>query len=227
MGVGIGGDYPLSAVISSEFASTRIRGRMMTAVFASQGWGNFSECSPFLIQFPFIFFKNRTIAAALVALIITAAYKSSIQGDSVGNGYAHIDQVWRLLIGLGCVPAVVALYFRLTIPETPRYGTSVFPFSFVVNDSINGFTLFIVMDIERDIDQAEGDINRAIMKKTTAEVDEDTITRAETPKASWADFTHHFSQWKNLKVLIGTSYSWFALDVSSSSLFHFFVEIAS
>lgn len=41
MGVGIGGDYPLSAVISSEFASTRIRGRMMTVVFAAQGWGNF------------------------------------------------------------------------------------------------------------------------------------------------------------------------------------------
>ena len=39
MGVGIGGDYPLSAVISSEFASTKIRGRMMTAVFANQGWG--------------------------------------------------------------------------------------------------------------------------------------------------------------------------------------------
>lgn len=44
MGVGIGGDYPLSAVISSEFASTRIRGRIMTAVFASQGWGNFCQC---------------------------------------------------------------------------------------------------------------------------------------------------------------------------------------
>lgn len=39
MGVGIGGDYPLSAVISSEFAATRSRGRLMTAVFASQGWG--------------------------------------------------------------------------------------------------------------------------------------------------------------------------------------------
>lgn len=44
MGVGIGGDYPLSAVISSEFASTRIRGRMMNAVFASQGWGQL--CTP-------------------------------------------------------------------------------------------------------------------------------------------------------------------------------------
>lgn len=41
MGIGIGGDYPLSAVISSEFASTHIRGRLMTAVFANQGWGNF------------------------------------------------------------------------------------------------------------------------------------------------------------------------------------------
>ena len=44
MGVGIGGDYPLSAVISSEFAATRTRGRMMTAVFSFQGWGNFSMC---------------------------------------------------------------------------------------------------------------------------------------------------------------------------------------
>lgn len=37
MGLGIGGDYPLSACITSEFAAVRIRGRMMTAVFASQG----------------------------------------------------------------------------------------------------------------------------------------------------------------------------------------------
>jgi PHS family inorganic phosphate transporter-like MFS transporter len=42
LGIGIGGDYPLSAVISSEFAATRSRGRLMTAVFAFQGWGNFS-----------------------------------------------------------------------------------------------------------------------------------------------------------------------------------------
>jgi PHS family inorganic phosphate transporter-like MFS transporter len=39
MGIGIGGDYPLSAVITSEFAATRIRGRMMVATFWSQGWG--------------------------------------------------------------------------------------------------------------------------------------------------------------------------------------------
>jgi MFS transporter, PHS family, inorganic phosphate transporter len=44
MGIGIGGDYPLSAVITSEFASTRSRGRLMTWVFASQGWGILGKC---------------------------------------------------------------------------------------------------------------------------------------------------------------------------------------
>ena len=42
MGVGIGGDYPLSAIIASEFAATKIRGRLMTVVFACQGWGQLS-----------------------------------------------------------------------------------------------------------------------------------------------------------------------------------------
>lgn len=48
MGIGIGGDYPLSAVISSEFSSTKIRGRLMTAVFSAQGWGNFSKLNSYL-----------------------------------------------------------------------------------------------------------------------------------------------------------------------------------
>ena len=37
LGIGIGGDYPMSAVITSEFASTKHRGRMMAAVFSMQG----------------------------------------------------------------------------------------------------------------------------------------------------------------------------------------------
>ncbi|KAJ8521095.1 hypothetical protein ONZ45_g2139 [Pleurotus djamor] len=170
MGVGIGGDYPLSAVISSEFASTHIRGRMMTAVFASQGWGNF--------------------AAALVALIIVSGYKSSIIGDDPAR-YASIDPQWRLLIGLGCVPGVIALYFRLTIPETPRF----------------------TMDIERNVQRAAMDVERVLSSGGFVKDEEAPVQRVEAPKASWADFSAYFSQWKNLKILIGTSYSWFALDV--------------
>ncbi|KAJ8072571.1 hypothetical protein AAF712_009393 [Marasmius tenuissimus] len=174
MGIGIGGDYPLSAVISSEFASTKIRGRMMNAVFASQGWGNF--------------------AAALVALIIVSAYKNSILTDDTSgpNKWDSIDHCWRLLIGLGCIPGVVALYFRLTIPETPRF----------------------TMDIERNIQQASKDIE-GILTTGKSSVDPDAVVqRAEAPRASWKDFSAHFSKWSNFKVLFGCAYSWFALDIA-------------
>lgn len=46
MGVGVGGDYPLSAIMASEFASKKIRGRMMVSIFACQGWGNIGTFSP-------------------------------------------------------------------------------------------------------------------------------------------------------------------------------------
>ena len=39
LGVGIGGDYPLSATIMSEYSNVRSRGRMVATVFAMQGFG--------------------------------------------------------------------------------------------------------------------------------------------------------------------------------------------
>jgi PHS family inorganic phosphate transporter-like MFS transporter len=171
MGVGIGGDYPLSAVISSEFASTRTRGRLMTAVFACQGWGN--------------------LAAAIVALVVVVAYKHGISHDSY-TALNHVDYCWRLLIGLGCVPGVIALYFRLTIPETPRF----------------------TMDIERNLQQASQDIDN-VLTEGSFYVDPDAvIQRVDVPKASRRDFINYFSKWENFKILLGTSYSWFALDIA-------------
>jgi PHS family inorganic phosphate transporter-like MFS transporter len=35
--------------------------------------------------------------------------------------FRSIDRLWRLVIGIGIVPAVMALGFRFTIPESPRY----------------------------------------------------------------------------------------------------------
>ncbi|KXN85147.1 Inorganic phosphate transporter PHO84 [Leucoagaricus sp. SymC.cos] len=175
MGVGIGGDYPLSAVISSEFASVKTRGRMMTAVFASQGWGNFS-----------------IKAAALVAFIITVAYKHSILEAPTTDHVANIDPMWRLLIGLGCVPGVIALYFRLTIPETPRF----------------------TMDIERNIQQASSDIKAVIAGNRGVRDVDVAIVRADAPRATWGDFARYFSQWENFKILFGAAYSWFALDIA-------------
>ena len=64
----------------------------------------------------------------------------------------HVDFMWRLLIGLGCIPACVALYFRLTIPETPRF----------------------TMDIERNVQQAAADVENFLTSGTFV-VDPDAV----------------------------------------------------
>jgi len=171
MGIGIGGDYPLSAVISSEFASTRTRGRLMTAVFAAQGWGQF--------------------AAAIVSTVVVAAFKHQISADP-STDPRHVDFCWRLIIGLGCVPGAIALYFRLTIPETPRF----------------------TMDIERNVKQASQDVDTFLTTGTFVVDPDAVVQRAAAPKASRRDFIAYFSKWENGKILLGTSYSWFALDIA-------------
>jgi PHS family inorganic phosphate transporter-like MFS transporter len=128
--------------------------------------------------------------SALVGLIVVQAYKNSII-NAPFPATVPVDYTWRLLIGLGCVPGVIALYFRLTIPETPRF----------------------TMDIERNVAQATSDIDNVLTGKYVVN-DDAPVLRVKAPRASRADFVAYFSQWKNMKVLIGTSYSWFALDVS-------------
>jgi len=137
------------------------------------------------------------IAAALVSLIIVAAYKNSIINDDPAV-YKHIDYCWRLLIGLGCIPGCCALYFRLTIPETPRF----------------------TMDIDRNVGQAAADIE-GVLSTGRFYVDPDAaVQRVKAPKATRRDFIQHFSKWENGKVLLGCAYSWFALDVGSSTMFY-------
>ncbi|KAF2086272.1 phosphate permease [Saccharata proteae CBS 121410] len=185
MGVGIGGDYPLSSIITSEFATTKWRGAMMGSVFAMQGFGQF--------------------AAAIIALIVTAGFKSSLEsasGASTCQGVCGLatDKMWRVIIGFGAVPGCLALYYRLTIPETPRY----------------------TFDVARDVVQAGSDV-KAYKAGTSAGVPDeitriqamqDTSPMLEIPQASWRDFLSHYGQWKHGKVLLGTAGSWFFLDVA-------------
>lgn len=133
-----------------------------------------------------------SLASALVGLIIVSAYKDAILAAPYPC-VVPVDYTWRLLIGLGCVPGVIALYFRLTIPETPRF----------------------TMDIERNVEQAAHDIDTVLTTGKYVEDDDAVVShRVKAPRATRADFIAHFSKWENGKVLLGTAYSWFALDVS-------------
>ena len=113
-------------------------------------------------------------AAALVAFIIVRAYKGSILSDDPTT-FPHIDQMWRILIGLGCVPGVIALYFRLTIPETPRF----------------------TMDIERNVQQASQDVDNFLTTGTYYVDPDAAIERVQAPKASKRDFLYSRSSFRH------------------------------
>ncbi|CAG8437789.1 10140_t:CDS:2 [Ambispora gerdemannii] len=168
LGIGIGGDYPMSAVITSEFATKNRRGSMMAAVFSTQGFG--------------------ILSAAICSVCVLAIYKEEIQLNSL-----NVDYVWRIVTGIGILPACVALYFRLTIPETPRY----------------------TIDVERNIDQATNDVLLVVKQgKSAVMIDDYTSVYIDVPRHNWEDFKSYFGKWENAKILIGTSLSWFVLDIA-------------
>jgi len=158
---------------------------MMGSVFAMQGIGQF--------------------VAAIIALIVASGFRHSLESSKTAAACGGVcglavDKMWRVIIGFGAVPGCIALYYRLTIPETPRY----------------------TFDVARDVEKAGEDTKAYIQGKFEGHPDEitraatiqDAQARLDTPKASWKDFVRHYSQWKHGKVLLGTAGSWFFLDVA-------------
>ncbi|KAA8537372.1 hypothetical protein F0562_026941 [Nyssa sinensis] len=100
LGVGIGGDYPLSATIMSEFANKRTRGAFIAAVFSMQGFG--------------ILFSS-TVTMVVCAIFDRASHATNIHTPK------EADLVWRIILMIGAIPAGLTYYWRMMMPETARY----------------------------------------------------------------------------------------------------------
>jgi MFS transporter, PHS family, inorganic phosphate transporter len=92
LGFGVGGDYPVSAVLMSEYANRKDRGKLVGLVFSTQALG--------------------LIVGPLVALALLGAGTSTAM-------------TWRILLGLGAVPAAAVIYLRRKMPESPRFQVQV------------------------------------------------------------------------------------------------------
>ncbi|KAJ0629494.1 putative major facilitator, sugar transporter, MFS transporter superfamily [Helianthus annuus] len=106
LGFGIGGDYPLSATIMSEYANKKTRGAFIAAgVCYARVW-NF-DCG-------------------MVACIVSAAFKSkypapAYEDNPLGSTVPQADYVWRIILMFGSIPALMTYYWRMKMPETARY----------------------------------------------------------------------------------------------------------
>ncbi|XP_043709079.1 probable inorganic phosphate transporter 1-10 [Telopea speciosissima] len=102
LGVGIGGDYPLSATIMSEFANKRTRGSFIAAVFCMQGFG--------------------ILTSSAVTMAVCAIF-NRVSGwpDPKRPTPDEADLAWRLILMIGAIPAAMTYYWRMMMPETARY----------------------------------------------------------------------------------------------------------
>jgi len=115
LGIGVGGDYPMSASVTSDRSNLRKRGTMLAYIFSNQGWGSF--------------------VGSLATIIVLLCYKGAMEGrgetSKVDGGvflvfvFSQFDLilwlVWRVIVGLSLIPAFGTLYQRLTLPESTRF----------------------------------------------------------------------------------------------------------
>jgi PHS family inorganic phosphate transporter-like MFS transporter len=86
-------EYPLSACIAAEWSSTEARGRMLATVFLMQPLGQL------------------------------CAYGAGLTAMQIFDGETpvDVDKQWRYVVGIGTLPTLLALGFRLFMPESGRY----------------------------------------------------------------------------------------------------------
>ena len=187
LGIGIGGDYPMSAAIIAERTHLKKRGQLLGWIFSNQGWG--------------------TLAGSIVTLIILACFSFALDKES---RYGQLDAVWRIQMGVALIPALATLWLRIRMPEAQKFLESRQLNSMKRPESVNSTrtsrsrkktqSTELIYSDGHDL-QEQFDAARAELE-------------AQNQRASIGTFFHYFSEWKHLKILIGTSTTWFLMDVA-------------
>ncbi|KAJ7157466.1 inorganic phosphate transporter [Mycena filopes] len=184
LGVGVGGDYPMSASITSDRAVLRKRGTMLAYIFSNQGWGSF--------------------VGSLVTIIVLAAYKGVMDGKGETS---KVDGVWRIVVGVSLVPAFATLYQRLTLPESTRFIASQQAQSVLAGQGQQDD----VMELKKQQKAAE---ESSATTPTEEPKREEDVAEVLKKKAHFKEFLIYFSEWRHAKMLVGTCMCWFLLDIA-------------
>lgn len=114
MGIGIGAEYPLSAVITAEWSSTSSRASMLSSVFLMQPVG---QALAQLVGIWVLMGRDDQYNLRAMQCGINTKYEEECK--------VIIDGIWRIVIGSGCVPAVLAIIFRFFLYDCGLYTLEV------------------------------------------------------------------------------------------------------
>jgi len=94
-----------------------------------------------------------------------------------------------MCIGIGVIPSAISIYFRLTIPETPRYR------------------------VEKAAVAAHAVDNEGMVKYTGAMSTQEP-QHVEKSVGGLGEFARFFRPWRRMKIILATTISWFCLDIA-------------
>ncbi|KAI0665884.1 MFS general substrate transporter [Trametes maxima] len=203
LGIGIGGDHPMSASVATDRANLRRRGTLLSYIFANQGWGSF--------------------VGSLATIIVLLCYKHTMEVDGKTS---KVDGVWRILVGMSLIPAFGTLYQRLTLPESTRFTEARKGNAPIADEeSIEELKKKANADpgvSEKSVDSpAHSDGTQTPPSETESPAEDEHATAArkaaalaDAKKNHFREFFHYFSEWRHLKILLGTCGCWFLLDIA-------------
>jgi PHS family inorganic phosphate transporter-like MFS transporter len=210
MGIGIGGDYPMSSAAISDRSATARRGMLLAFTFSMQGWGN--------------------LIGGIVTLVIIYAYKSSIMAEDV----AKLNGVWRLIFGVILIPCFGTLYQRIVLPESQKYKNAR---ALQDNPELLKQGLIPTDDLaeQHQKQTSKGDMEKSAHPASSSGSSDNVqihpdntageMAEAETTglgakavvhqrRAAFGEFIEYFSDRKHALTLFSTAANWFLLDIA-------------
>lgn len=170
LGLGVGGDYPVSSTLMSEYSGRRHRGMLITLVFSTQALG--------LIIGPLL----------TILLLLT---------------HVDLNLIWRLLLGLGALPALATFWLRRQVAESPRFA--------LAHGNIAEANRAIEMATHPQHRQrAQGNASESQLTSDGTSNQVSLSQQSRSPqKKSWIEIltTPYMLIW-----LLGTAGAWFLLD---------------
>jgi PHS family inorganic phosphate transporter-like MFS transporter len=121
--------------------------------------------------------------------------------------------VWRIIVGLSLIPAIGTLYQRLTLQESTRFKKS--------QEAEQGDLEKEKMGAQVGVHATESESD-VVEESSSGDVAKKAHFRGMVPLRSNAflgltnflEVIKYFSEWRHLKILIGTCSCWFLLDVA-------------
>lgn len=115
-------NYNSPLTIQTRFAPVKQRARMMAAVFLMQPLG---QCFAAFVGWCVLVGIGRNSHHLDSAAYDPCFLNNMDTTSTCQHEKESMDTIWRWIIGVGALPALVAIIFRLSIPESPRYTMDV------------------------------------------------------------------------------------------------------